>query len=37
MEEVDHMLKVVPEVVDYLRKMSPVWRDLQPGKREYIL
>ena len=37
MEEVDHMLKVVPEVVDYLRKMSPVWRDLQTGKREYIL
>ena len=37
MEEVDHMLKVVPEVVDYLRKMSPVWRDLQNGKREYIL
>ena len=37
MEEVDHMLKVVPEVVQYLRNMSPVWRDLQNGKREYIL
>ena len=36
-EEVDHILKVVPEVVEHLRKMSPVWRDLQTGKREYIL
>jgi len=36
-EEVDHILKVVPEVVQYLRNMSPVWRDLQTGKRTYIL
>ena len=36
-EEVDHILQVVPEVVSYLRGMSPVWRDLQNGKREYIL
>ena len=36
-EEVDHILKVVPEVVSHLRSMSPVWRDLQTGKREYIL
>ena len=36
-EEVDHILKVVPEVVSYLRNISPVWRDLQTGKREYIL
>ena len=36
-EEVDHILKVVPEVVSMLRNMSPVWRDLQTGKREYIL
>jgi len=36
-EEVDHILKVVPEVVAYLRNMSPVWRDLQTGKRQYIL
>jgi len=31
------MLEVVPQVVQYLRNMSPVWRDLQTGKREYIL
>ena len=36
-EEVDHILTVVPEVVSYLRNMSPVWRDLQTGKRTYIL
>ena len=36
-EEIDHIIKVVPEVVQHLRNMSPVWRDLQTGKREYIL
>ena len=36
-EEVDHILEVVPQVVQYLRNISPVWRDLQTGKREYIL
>ena len=36
-EEIDHILTVVPQVVERLRSMSPVWRDLQSGKREYIL
>ena len=36
-EEIDHILTVVPQVVERLRNMSPVWRDLQNGKREYIL
>ena len=36
-EEIDHILKAVPEVVNLLRNMSPVWRDLQTGKRTYIL
>ena len=36
-EEVDYLLKCVPDVVEKLRGMSPVWRDLQTGKREYIL
>ena len=35
--EVEHILREVPQVVETLRKMSPVWRDLQTGKREYIL
>ena len=36
-EEIKHILTVVPQVVELLRNMSPVWRDLQNGKREYIL
>jgi len=36
-EEIDHILAAVPQVVQTLRNMSPVWRDLQTGKREYIL
>ena len=36
-EEVDHILECVPKVVQNLRNMSPVWRDLQNGTREYIL
>ena len=37
MEEMDHILTVVPQIVQMLRNMSPVWRDLQTGKRTYIL
>ncbi len=36
-EEIDHILSAVPAVVEQLRGMSPVWRDLQTGKRTYIL
>ena len=36
-EEIDHILTVVPQVVEYLRGISPVWRDLINGKREFIL
>ncbi len=36
-EEIDHILTAVPQVVELLRNMSPVWRDLQTGKRDYIL
>lgn len=36
-EEIDYIIAAVTEVVDYLRKMSPVWRDLETGKREYII
>ena len=35
--EIDHILTAVPQVVELLRNMSPVWRDLQTGIREYIL
>jgi cysteine desulfurase len=36
-EQIDYMIQAVSDVVAYLRSMSPVWRDLQEGKREYIL
>ena len=36
-EEIDHILSAVPQVIELLRNMSPVWRDLQTGIREYIL
>ena len=35
-EEIDYTIKAVGEVVSYLRNMSPVWRDLVSGKREFI-
>ncbi|MBQ3356356.1 MAG: cysteine desulfurase NifS [Oscillospiraceae bacterium] len=36
-EDVDYTVQAVREVVSYLRGMSPVWRDLQSGKREFII
>ena len=36
-EEMDHIIKSVGEVVEYLRNMSPVWRDLKEGKKEYVI
>ncbi len=37
LEEADYIVKNVKEVVEQLRDMSPVWRDLQSGKRQYII
>ena len=36
-EEVDYMLQVIPQVVAYLRGMSPVWKELVSGQRQFIL
>ncbi len=36
-EEIDHILKEVPRVVEYLRNMSPVWKDLTSGKKQFML
>jgi cysteine desulfurase len=36
-EEVEHILSVVPKEVEYLRNMSPVWRDLVSGKKQFML
>lgn len=36
-EEVEYMLKAIPETVDYLRNMSPLWRDKVNGRKKFIL
>ena len=36
-EEVDVILREVPRVVDYLRNMSPMWKDLVSGKKPFML
>ena len=36
-EEVDVILQEVPRVVDYLRNMSPMWKDLVNGKKPFML
>lgn len=37
MEQMDYMLKEIPFVVDYLRKMSPLWLDKVNGKKKFVL
>ena len=36
-QEIDLMLKEIPQVVRYLRSMSPVWNELLAGTRQFIL
>ena len=36
-EEIDYTIKAVKEVVEYLRGISPIWRDLVSGKKEFII
>ena len=36
-EEIDYTIKAVTDVVEYLRNMSPVWRDMVEGKKQFIL
>ena len=35
--EADAILKAVPEIVGYLRNMSPLWKDKVSGKKEFVL
>lgn len=37
MEEIDHIIEVVPRVVKYLRDMSPVWDELEKGERPHLI
>ena len=36
-EEIDYILAEVPKVVEYLRNMSPMWKDLISGKKKFTL
>lgn len=35
--DIDYTIKSVTEVVEYLRGISPIWRDLINGKKEFII
>ena len=36
-EEVEYILQSVPGIVEYLRSISPLWKDKVNGKREFLL
>ena len=36
-EEVEYMIKAIPEVVNYLRDISPVWEDLEKGEKQHVI
>ena len=35
--DVDEILRAVPQVVGYLREISPVWDELQKGEKQYVI
>ena len=37
LQEIDYMLEEIPKAVQYLRDMSPVWKELLSGKRAFVL
>ena len=36
-EEIDYILEVLPGIVSYLRNMSPVWDELETGRRPHLI
>ena len=37
MDQIDHIIEVVPRVVAYLRSISPVWDELEKGTRPHLI
>ena len=35
--EIDYIISEIPKIVEYLRNMSPMWKDLISGKKKFIL
>ncbi len=36
-EQIDYIIKNVPEIVEYLRNMSPVWEELSKGEISHVI
>ena len=36
-EEIEYIIKEVPQVVEYLRNMSPVWEALEKGEIKHVI
>ena len=36
-EDIEYIIQSVKDVVGYLRSFSPIWRDLEAGKKQFIL
>jgi len=36
-EEMDYIIEKVPGIIEYLRNMSPVWEELESGRREHFI
>ena len=36
-EQIEYIIKKVPEVVEYLRNMSPVWDELEKGEKKHVI
>jgi len=36
-EEIDYIIKSVEEVVEYLRSISPLWKNLESGKIPHMI
>ena len=37
MEEIDHIIRVVPQVVETLRSKSPLWHAMESGQRPHLI
>ena len=37
MEEMEYLLEVIPQAVQEVRSKSPVWAELESGKKEHLL